>query len=71
MYMLSIISEFQGVEFAEFIRGMGYEVWCTNTGNSEHRLGKAIDWNYQDFNKKLLPKTMKWNYQDIKKNIAS
>lgn len=43
MYMLSIISEFQGVEFAEFIRGMGYEVWCTNTGNSEHRLGKAID----------------------------
>lgn len=27
-----------GVEFAEFIRGMGYEVWCTNTGNSEHRL---------------------------------
>lgn len=43
MYMLSIISEFQGVEFAEFIRGMGYEAWCTNTGNSEHRLGKAID----------------------------
>lgn len=26
------------VEFAEFIRGLGYEVWCTNTENSEHRL---------------------------------
>lgn len=59
MYMLSIISEFQGVEFAEFIRGMGYEVWCTNTGNSEHRLGKAIDWNYQDFKKNCILKLWK------------
>lgn len=32
----------QSLELAGFIKSLGYEVWCTNTDNMEHRVGMFL-----------------------------